>query len=326
VRSYEGTLSRIANFDGAVMDRGIGEGDEIVEIAEKDAVGQTGDFLKLFSGTVREDASASVGAREFADVADAILQGLDYISREDLKTATEGLALYWTDYLEADTRNRILVIGDGRKSRKLISEMVTQQLPEKLRERVEHQDEQYVDGLAVIAEQNGTPFTDEQYREYINHMKLVVLDDWMATGSQISLVIGNEARFAVRFGQLIGRDLRDELEGIVLKNVEINLCIATYHQIIDGLTAQEGPVVDSHFPVKSYWRKQSEVTIPSYAYDKDGVAYQRPRPVHNLITGAHSSTDDALEKPCAEMVKILKNEYSITSPMPPLTNLVRPYR
>jgi len=325
-RSYSGTLQRIANAEGAVIDRGVSDTDVIEEISEQDAVDQTVNFLEMFSRAVKEDAASSDGAKEFADVADTLVGGLDYITQEDLHTATEGLAAYWANYLSEDSRNRILVIGDGHKSRRFISEMVTAQVPEELQGRIDHQHTPYEHSVAFMAEQNGSPFTSDQYREYVDHIKPVVVDDWMATGSQISLLIGNDARDALRFGQLAGNDVRDELEAVLLSKVEINLCVATDEQLAQGLTAQEGPALGKQFSVKSYWRKQSAETIPSYAYDADGYAYQRPRPVRNLITGAHSSTDDALEKPCAEMVKIFRSEVGITAQMPPLTNLVRPYR
>ncbi len=325
-RSYGGTLKRIANADGAVIDRGISDADEIVEINEHDAVGQTVDFLASFSKTVRDDTLPSDAAKEFADIADTLVNGLDYITQEDLQTATAGLASYWVDYLSEDARNRILVIGDGYKSRSHISKMVTMKVPEELRGRIDHQRTAYEDAAAVKAEQKGAPFTDNQYREYVDHIKPVVVDDWMATGSQISLLIGNDARMALSFGQQAGNGIRDELEDVLLNKVEINLCVATDEQTTQGITAQEGAALGRHFTVKGFWRKQSTGTIPSYAYDADGYAYQRPRPVRNLITGAHSSTDDALEKPCAEMVKILRAEYSLAAQMPPLTNLVRPYR
>ena len=304
-RTFEGKIRRDAVSLEAGRGKTVAE-EEVEEIPEAEAVNGTRDFLMQFIKTVESDPNASEEAKLQLENARYMFENLTYISHEDLVEATEGIALYWKNYLDESPENRIMLEYEAYKSSEYIANLVKESLGDDYSDRFD----EYIPPMHSL----------EELEAYLGHTKVVLIDDWVSTGRQISVAYAQRIMVAAPTNG--GQD-NEQAINLLLAHSELNLIVDTLPRVQNGLEMFFHSAVDGRvLPVKSYWAKKSDDTMLAH-FGKDKEV---PMVIHNVVTGYHSSTDDALEDPCSAMVAILKDEYGVDATMPPLTNIQRPYR
>jgi len=311
-REYSGVI----RYDPSKPDssRGSVNPENVVEIPEQEAVERTREFLAAYIEKIGNDDTPSEVAVQLKKDAEYILENMTYITEQDVSEATAGLASYWKGFLDENSANGIILLTTPGKSSAYISEKILANLSEDDRRRVQNTGDL---GFNLYTMDRAS---DEEYIAHVDaalaHKKVIIVDDWIATGRQVSH----------NYGAMVNRELAstdmetsNKIKQKILALVEIDTLIDDIDRLESVFTMNGDANVDGNeVPVKSYWAKKSDSQMTTF--------YNRKQNVHNVVTGAHSSTDDAFEVPVAEMVKVLEKEYGIPAKLPPLANIERSYR
>lgn len=227
----------------------------------------------------------------YAKHAEIIRDTLTFIGKKEYDAAIKGIARRWMNLLDRDQRLLLHVASDGLASDPCYAGMA------------KSSDYLLAGILSTFSEQEWVKYgeriflegpydaTDNGYR-----VRTILLDDWTISGAQISDA----------YNTLIAR--YPEAEG----TVEVQLIVAHPDKIQHG------------FEVLCSGALSTTRYLPVYAY------YQaRPSEIAHTgahITGFHSSVDFDFENILRAMAKDMSRLTGESVPMPPLTNIVRPYR
>jgi hypothetical protein len=247
--------------------------------------------LEAFLENVADESDDHSYDSDLIKKAQGMLDTLTFIGQKEYAEATVGLAKLWTDFLDADPDNQICVLtkisrGSKTKSDKYLFEEI-------LKHFSEEQIEMYKHRMTVELEDVTAP--PEKTR-------VVVLDDWTISGSQIKAAY-------------------DLIEHSPLTNaykdaIEVNLLVSSRKRIAQGFEH------DRH----TTWDPSDDIYVPLRAYY---VAHESPDTAQygNHITGYHSSVDYDFENEISKMVSFLNTGSLVgREKMPPLTNIRRVYR
>jgi len=311
-REYAGTIRYDTSQEESA--RGFVNDEHVVEVSEDEAVAQTKQFLESYIDRVTTSNDASAEAVNLVEKAHYILESMTYITQQDLDQASEGLSNYWKGYLDEHPDNSVILISQQHKSSGYVADRALSFLDEVDRERIESSASlSFYDREA----RRNLAKDDGWLEQHMQHRKIVMVDDWISTGRQISHEYGRVLS-ALPWNDDAGQ--REVYRQLLIERSEINLLVDSKKRVEGGLELSYDAAVDGiRLPIKSYWAKEESDTMTADLYG-------RPVEAELLVTGSHSSTDDYFEVPCAEMVKVLKDEYGVAASMPPLANIQRPYR
>lgn len=236
--------------------------------------------------------------REQRDLARDLLDHLAFIGETELLEATEVFALDWQEYLEADPANQICVIAQmsnqETKSDTFVFETVLSFFTEQ-----------------ELVKYRGRIVTDvEKITSQPDHVRIILIDDWTITRSSL------EAEY-----KKVGPKIPDTHKS----SVEIHLIAADPDLIEKGFKFYEDKYANYDPDAANPYGDPDQV-IPVKAYFK----VRKPTKKNILVTGTHSAADMSFETPIADMLHALNQKHFYdpdeTIYMPPLTNIVRPYR
>ncbi|HMQ95869.1 MAG TPA: hypothetical protein PKD19_01485 [Candidatus Saccharibacteria bacterium] len=235
--------------------------------------------------------------------AHSIQANLSFIGKKEFEEATAGIADYWKWLLDGDETLQIgIVTGalpyvdssyrdkDGQhqiKSDEFVLDSILAHFSDE--ELYRYSERLHIDYEDIV--QKATEAEDA------DHFKIVLLDDWMISGTQL-------------------RDVRDKIYWEfprLNKSISIQLIAASGESIRDGLVMHD------------YFGGRRGVT-PIRAYYIAREAPLSKADNHAHITGYHSSVDYGFEKLINQMTHVIFVDGGELEEMPPLTNIVRPYR
>ncbi len=264
---------------------------------EHEALAATATFL--------DDADAygaANGIKNWQRLATSLRENLTFIGQKEYVEATKGIADYWKALLEKNPDLQILAvtgkINTGMvKSDQFLLENILQNFTDEEAEKYKKRLIVDIDDITVRAKEP-------------ENIKIVLLDDWTISGSQLKKVAGT---------------IRDRLPQFA-ECLELQLIAANKRRLTIGLEFLSvlGIPDELAIPVRAYYAAH-------HAENADGHAAH--------ITGFHSSVDYDFENDINSMLINMhatndrRSEYSDIPPlpdslkhMPPLTNIVRPYR
>ena len=262
------------------------------EITEYEMLRQLDEFLAKMEG--------SLGGK-YADDARSIRDKLTFIGEKEYKKAAAGIAANWKAVMEADADLQICVIAGE------IAKLKDKKTDDKTIYGNQIKSDEYL-LEAILAN-----FSEEDWEEYggrvlvdrddiaqapKEHLRVVLLDDWTISGSQLRDV----------YHSLV--DQYPEIED----QIEMQLIVANEQRIKYGLSVDELMGDGKKIPVRAYFSAHDSKTAKNGAY----------------ITGFHSSVDYDFEKLIRRMLwhaegREKKSELRGEMYMPPGTNIVRPY-
>lgn len=230
--------------------------------------------------------------------AKSMLENMTFIGEKEYKEASAAIAESWKYSLDSNPDLQICAVSDsissstGRiKSDQYLSDTILSNFSDEELEKYS--------GRLVSHEEEITS-------ENPDNVKVVLLDDWTISGGQMSQAIESFTSRNPHLGQ----------------SVEVQLIAADSGRIESGFTTFDRYGERTSIPTKAYY----------LAKDSEEAAYG----AH--ITGSHSSVDYDFENDISEMIKDKNREIDLAnldSPgndetehvtMPPMTNIVRPYR
>ena len=251
-------------------------------------------FLDTFTEVVYADRSTPALTHkydeELAATADDIHEHLSFIGRSEFLEAAAGLAELWKNYLYEDSAHQLCVTADidrscwGETQRKSDSYLLDHILL-----HFNDQELAYFEGR-LLRDPKKISAPPEQSR-------IVLLDDWTVSGSQIQHVYGAYAAqpWFEKYSQ----------------SIELNLVVASTERLRRGFKV--GQDTPRRLPVRAYF--QSHL---AEHYTKDHQAH---------VSGVHSSVDYDFEEPLHEMATRLKVLLPDSTGRPPaLAEIIRPYR
>lgn len=294
--------------------RGSVDKERVRDTPEDEAVSRTKQFLESYIETVSSDDGASGVASALAGKARYILEYMTYMTEQDLNQASEGLSHYWKGYLDENSQNQIVIIAKQQKSSGYVATKALSFLADTDRDRVE-----CTEALSFYDDQTGRNLAEDEgwLEDYTAHRKIIMVDDWVSTGRQVSHEYGRVLRALPWNSDPAKHEARRQL---LIDHSEINLLVDSERRISQGLALNGDGMVDGiRLPIKAYWAKEGVDTMTADLYGQQVEAGL-------LVTGSHSSTDDYFEVPCAQMLGVLHDEYGVMAAMPPLANIQRPYR
>ena len=226
--------------------------------------------------------------------AQAMSDNLNFIGTKELEEAASGLAAYYKHWLESDIKNQLVIklmseTGGDSTGCSMKSDIF---VLDKIMSNFSESDREKYAGRLLRNLEDAT--TEPE------NIKAVILDDWSISGEQMMHV----------------NYLSDFEHGVSVKP-EINLIIAKKQFIEDGFNYHAYGSRDlddgvERFEVKSYYVAKEDERLKS---DEGSSGSAR-------ITGYYSSVDYGFEFEIAKMVSQSNKSLS----MPPLTNIIRPYR
>jgi hypothetical protein len=243
--------------------------------------GSRTDKLKTTVGLVTERAAAKETCHfintylqngtnpSLREEAEIMLESLAFVGKTELDKACEAIGSDWLTYLEEDPSRQILVVpglsqkNDQIKSDAFILEKVLAHIGEDaVGERI----------VGDIAQLRADP----------DNVRVVILDDWILTGKQLSAVCASFAR--------------NTAHDRYIEKMEIDLVIGTPNMLINGFqpTHLGGEVMETFthpLPVKARW-----VTQVSDHSGLENIAY---------LTGFHSMADYGFFRPIEDMFQEL---------------------
>ena len=265
--------------------------------------------LQLFlDDAIREsDTDTSGLLTRTGEVARSLQEQLTFIGEKEYTEATAGIAAYWKECLKENPQLKIFTTagmihsyGDEIKSDANLLDNI-----------LEHFSDDELEQYAGRILNDESMLTDD-----VENTKIVLLDDWTISGSQLRQVTDS---LLTRQLHSYGRDFSG--------HIELQLVAASEGRIRRGTLdkpSQSSPnKATSMIPVRAYWLAHTA------NLSQDGTNIADYSDTH--ITGTHSSVDYDFEVAIGTMVNAL-NEASQrtrrgrTYQMPPLTNIVRPYR
>lgn len=271
----------------ATMGKNARETDEVRQMGEREGLQGLRAFLGHFAETAAGSGNESDG--RLAERARDISENLTYIGERELEQASDGIAADWKSYLDGDPSAQLFMWTRPLKSNAYMLDKVLARFSDDELER-------YRGRLQFVSEVTRyRPKTEPPATVSENH-RVVMLDDWIETGRQMSEAYTRDVKF-------------NWPDALPPPNVEIQLVTATAAARRDGIELNDGFGGRETLPVRSFFESRPMA---------DGS---------QCVTGLHSSTDDTFEIPIGEMVEALRERYGEPdAEMPPLTNVVRPYR
>lgn len=268
----------------------------LVRMSEADALKQLWEFLSV----ALHDTEVSTILRQRLE---NIREFITFVGEKELNEAAEGLAIYWKDRMDKNPRKPLVILpidqaispdgfnGDGAmtKSSTYLLDKILSYFSEADIQKYRKQLRFGFDGMGRWA---------------MNNSRVIILDDWSLSGRQLK---GARDRLVQQHPQ------------VGLGGIEINLVAASQELIHTGLDGDGSGFTktwpaDTRTPVRAYFMTRSA----KYMQNNRG----------GFVTGAHSSADYAFEDVIRTIVARHASEDppTILSTMPPLTNIVRPYR
>ena len=311
-RPFPGMIRHVAGHSDSIGAFYPKAEDVIEEVPEREAVRQTVRFLEDFRQVVAEDTAAPADAVALSNYAEMLEKNMVYMGEVELDEAARGLADYWQTYLADDPSHHIYVMASEEKSSGLFAAKIQSALPEEVQERV-----LTLDSLGNVEVEDESAALD-----LIHNAKVVLVDDWMATGRQMRVGYQQDAYPAM---WSFARQHFPGTEAVAAaldefnQRIEINVAIDAPRRIREGLAVSDG-VDDVQVPVRAYYAGPNDEPITSPVIDTYDNA------IELLVTGAHSSTDDGFEIPCSKMAELLNERYGQAVSLPPLANIARSYR
>lgn len=232
------------------------------------------------------------------NTADAMLKNLTFIGEKEYQEAAEGIATYWKSALNANSQLQILA--------------ATGEIAGSNDKYIDDQGRAQVKSDDYLLEAVLAHFTDDELELYAGrlihdgadivatqseNLKVVLLDDWTISGSQLM-----EARDA----------FMRRCPGLAV-SLEVQLLVADERRLAQGIGGNG--VGEPATTVRAYYiAHHSAVNGEKETY----------------MTGSHSSVDYGFEHAIRLMVTASQRRRGAASEprvtMPPLTNIVRPYR
>jgi hypothetical protein len=260
----------------------------VEKITEHDALVRTRQFLETTSHMSGTTADMDAGVVQVAaENADIMLHESQFIGEKDLDKAAGGIAALWKSYLHDDPQLKICVPSDTVGT----GEEITKSSDYLYGRVMAHFDDAE---RQAVSDRITTNLDDLGRKANPDHTKVILLDDWSISGTQLSSGF-NKVKFH-------GNRYRPDLESAT----EINLVAASEQQIEDPQLQTQAEV-----PVFAYYRAGSTI-------DKEG---RKP-----FITGAHSSVDFGFADELEKMAAVASQLTNTAVDLPPLANIVRPYR
>lgn len=251
------------------------------------------DFLTQFvKVTDRKGLGLKRRTADLAEQARSMLDNLTFIGNPEFNEAVQGLGEHWKQYLEDDPARRICVLTE-------VGEL----------NRYRHNRRPKSD--AYLRDKIAQSFTEEEMRRYGDRVvfsmdeldaqpenaRLVLLDDWTISGSQMRSV----------YGKLMNDPkAREYIEAGCL---EINVIAASKGRIEDGLEIDPYDETKGSIPVRSYYRAHH---APAARWSAQAH-----------ITGLHCAVNYGFYNDCSSMRKVLRSVGIIADPS--LASIARPY-
>lgn len=260
--------------------------EKIIVKTEQDSLKKLCGFLKTVSSSESE-----VGKQ-----ASKMLESISFIGNKEFNEASAAMAVYWMSELDNNEELKIAVVsGAVAESGGYVNYDDSAQIKS---------DEFFLENiLSFFSDDDILKYRDRLMIGYDNsvdvdpsNLKVIFLDDWVISGSQLSHAIVDFI------------DTYPDLNN----SIEVHLAIADEQRIKEGLSGIDSSGNQIITPVKAYY-----------------TAHDSPygRRCRSHITGFHSSTDYDFEDHIALFLHFLEQEYNYKDlTMPPLTNIVRPYR
>jgi hypothetical protein len=260
-------------------------------VSEQEALQQLDTFLATAT-----ELKKTVSNNRYGLSAESMRDNLAFIGEKEYKEAAEGIANYWKTLLNTSERQQICVIvGDIAKSGYRGQTKSDEYLLDNILAHFSDKElEAYGARLTVDEEKLGSRPEDT---------KVVLLDDWTISGSQLG---GVATRFIAR---------HPELEG----QIEVQMIAASAARIKKGTLDAPGTYYGggtsktSMIPIRAYFMAHNAA---------EGI--DTSSGTH--ITGSHSSVDYDFENDIAHLADAMRYEGLGDGTLPPPTNIVRPYR
>ncbi len=249
--------------------------------------------LKQLCGFLKTVASSQ---SEIGKQASRMLESISFIGKKEFDEASAAMAAYWMSDLDENEELKIVIMtGAVAASGGYINYDDSAQIKS---------DEFFLENiLSFFSDDEILKYGDRFMIGYDNsvdvdpsNLKVIFLDDWAISGAQLSHAIEDFI------------DVHPDLKN----SIEVHLAIADEQRIKEGLSGIDSSGNQIIMPVKAYY-----------------TAHDSPygRRCRSHITGFHSSTDYDFEDHIALFLHFLEQEYNYKDlTMPPLTNIVRPYR
>ncbi|MEO5949040.1 MAG: hypothetical protein ABIP74_01430 [Candidatus Saccharimonas sp.] len=231
----------------------------------------------------------SNGGGELRELAESLRTKLTFIGEKEYEEATRGIAEYWKTLLEVKPDMQLYILKGAISSPGFVKS------DEYMLDRIlaHFSDVELQDYAKRIVVRDSDIIDDSP-----EHLRVVLLDDWTISGSQLR----GAAHEFIDMHPDSQRCLEIQLIAASKERIALGLEEVTGKQVIDGV-GDEGISI----PVKAYFMAHN---APE-AYDA--------RSAH--ITGTHSSVDFGFG---TLLESLLKN--AGLPNLPPLVNIVRPYR
>jgi|GEM_PF-6560243 len=306
LKDQVGDVTRINSVDFVEgMQQGLGtlahtkqEEESIAHVSEYEALNNLWEFL----AEAQDDTALDTRLRGLIQ---GIKNEISFIGEKELEDAARGLALYWKDRMDKNPRKPLVILPidqdlspNGFNGEGAMTKSSTYLLDKVLGYFSDADIQKYHKQLRFGFEGMG--------RSALKNARVIILDDWSLSGRQLK---GARSRLIEQYPQL------------GLGGLEINLVAASQELIHIGLEGDgDGfhaslPHDAPRTPVRAYYMTRSP---ESFTHTSPG----------GFVTGAHSATDYALENVLGAVVNRHAEDEppTILSTMPPLTNIVRPYR
>lgn len=266
---------------------------EQVPMSEAKGVPALKSFLETFIETARD--SSDPADQELVAHASGLLESLTYIGERELQQASAGIAAQWKQRLDADPTKIIYLFGAPYRSGTYILDRILEHFSEADLQKYQGRLHLVSDAIARKPRPNAAGVTEWRRDPLPKNHEIFMVDDWVGTVRQMSAA----------YQQELAHD--DDWEHL---NIRIQLITATADALQHGLILNDGMTREGvRVPVDAFYTSRS---MP------DGKPCD---------TGIHSSTDDRFEIPIQKMVQRLRDHYGQADAiLPPLTNIVRPYR
>jgi len=216
---------------------------------------------------------------------------LTFIGKKEYDEATRGIAKYWSHLLKENSDLILIPVAGIIKKQKNRGKEQIKSDEFVLNNILDNIPEQEYDGLTKSGRlrPNGLDGLDGVDPK---NVKVILVDDWTISGDQLK----NAAKMVA------------SLHPALSDNIEIQLIASNKDRVENGL--KTGFANDPKIPLRSYY-----------------LAHNAPGAFHSQahITGCYSSVDFNFELDIRDIVKALKKKGEAAT-MPPLTNIVRPYR
>jgi hypothetical protein len=264
---------------------------EPVEMSESEGLQRFRSFLEGFI----QAAQGNSDDQELVAHARNMLEGTTYIGEQQLQEGCARIATEWKRQLDTDPTKTIYLFAAALRSGTYILDRILAHFDEADLERYRGRLHLVSNATIIKARPDAEGKVDWRPEPLPENNEVYLVDDWFGTTRQISTA----------YRQRIPRT-----DGWERANITLQLITAPADAIENGIYLDDNTLSEGrHVSVSAAYTSRE---MP------DG---------EQCATGIHSSTDDRVEVPIQKMVQRLRNHYGQTDAlMPPMTNIVRPYR